>query len=102
MTYPIVATGEGVTRQVLADAPDLMVVAFRFDQAGATGALHSHHHVQATYVAAGNFRFTVGDDTFDVTTGDSFIIPSDALHGVVCLHPGALIDTFTPRRDDFL
>lgn len=102
MTYPVVSTGKGVTRQVLADAPDMMVVAFRFDQAGATGALHRHRHVQATYVASGSFRFTIEDTTFEVGAGDSFIIPSDALHGVVCLHPGALIDTFTPRRDDFL
>ena len=102
MTYPVIPTGEGVTRQVLADAPDLMVVAFRFDQAGATGALHRHRHVQATYVASGRFRFTIADNTFEVAAGDSFIIPSDALHGVVCLTPGELIDTFTPRRDDFL
>ncbi len=102
MTYPIIPTGEGVTRQVLADAPELMVVAFRFDRTGASGALHHHTHVQSTYVATGRFRFTIDDDTFEVGTGDSFIIPSGAVHGCVCLSPGQLIDTFTPRRDDFL
>ncbi|MBR2655693.1 cupin domain-containing protein [Yoonia sp.] len=102
MTYPIIPTGEGVTRQVLADAPELMVVAFRFDRTGASGALHHHLHVQSTYVATGRFRFTIDDDTFEVGAGDSFIIPSGAVHGCVCLSPGQLIDTFTPRRDDFL
>ncbi|MBQ2263655.1 MAG: cupin domain-containing protein [Loktanella sp.] len=102
MTYPVISIGDDVTRQVLADAPDLMVVSFRFDKAGAIGALHRHPHLQATYVASGSFRFTVEDNTFEVGAGDSFIIPSDALHGVVCLRPGELIDTFTPRRDDFL
>ena len=102
MPYPVITTGADVTRQVLADAPDLMVVAFRFAKAGATGALHRHPHVQATYVASGRFRFTIDDTVTEVGPGDSFIIPSDALHGVVCLAPGALIDIFTPRRDDFL
>jgi cytochrome d ubiquinol oxidase subunit I len=40
MAYPIVTTGEGVTRQVLADSPALMTVAFRFATVGAVGALH--------------------------------------------------------------
>ncbi|MEL6522840.1 MAG: cupin, partial [Pseudomonadota bacterium] len=34
--------------------------------------------------------------------GDSLIIPSNAVHGCKCLQSGKLIDSFTPRRDDFL
>ena len=102
MTYPIVETGEGVTRQVLADSPELMTVAFRFAAQGATGALHHHPHVQSTFVQSGRFRFTIADRDFEVGTGDAFVIPSNAVHGCVCLEPGVLIDGFTPRRDDFL
>ena len=43
--FPVVVTGENVTRQVLSDHPDLMVVAFRFAAEGAVGALHNHPHV---------------------------------------------------------
>ncbi|PPB80814.1 Cupin domain-containing protein [Albidovulum inexpectatum] len=100
--YPIVETGAGVTRQVLADHPELMVVAFRFDRSGAEGALHAHPHVQSTYVESGRFRFRVGEREFEVSTGDSFVIPSGVEHGCICLEPGKLIDCFTPRRDDFL
>ncbi|SPJ26149.1 cupin domain-containing protein [Palleronia abyssalis] len=100
-TYPAAHPDPGVTRQVLSDAPELMVVSFSFE-AGAEGKLHDHVHVQSTYIRAGRFRFTVGDDTFEVGPGDSFVIPSGARHGCVCLEPGELIDTFTPRRDDFL
>ncbi|KAG1649330.1 3-oxoacyl-[acyl-carrier-protein] reductase [Nymphon striatum] len=100
--YPIVETGENVTRQVLSDDPSLMTVEFAFSKAGAIGALHNHPHVQSTYVAEGQFRFTVGDDTFEVGPGDSFVIPSGATHGCTCLKPGRLVDCFTPRRDDFL
>ncbi len=100
--FPIVATADNVTRQVLSDHPDLMVVAFRFDAEGAVGALHNHPHVQSTYVESGRFRFTLGDEDREVTQGDSFVIPSDLVHGCVCLEPGTLVDCFTPRRDDFL
>jgi len=49
--FPVVATAQGVTRQVLSDHPSLMVVAFRFNELGAIGALHDRTHVQSTYEA---------------------------------------------------
>ena len=100
-SYPVVATDPGVTRHVLADSPELMVVAFTF-ALGAEGRLHEHVHVQATYVERGRFRFSVAGTEFEVAAGDSFVIPSGARHGCVCLEPGRLIDSFTPRRADFL
>lgn len=100
--FPVVKTGESVTRQVLSDHPDMMVVAFRFGEKGAVGDLHNHPHVQSTYVESGRFRFTLGDMEQEFSKGDSFVIPSDQTHGCVCLEPGTLVDCFTPRRDDFL
>ncbi|MFV0358869.1 cupin domain-containing protein [Tropicimonas sp.] len=100
-TYPIVNPDPGVTRQVLSEAPELMVVSFTFAQ-GAEGTLHNHVHVQSTYVESGRFEFTLGEKVFEVASGDSFIIPSNAIHGCRCIEAGRLIDCFTPRRDDFL
>ena len=88
-------------RTVLAHSPDLMVVRFAF-RAGDQGALHSHPHVQSTYVQSGRYRFTVDGREFQVGPGDAFVIPSNAEHGCTCLEGGELIDSFTPRRDDFL
>ncbi|TJZ91791.1 cupin domain-containing protein [Paracoccus gahaiensis] len=88
-------------RTVLAHAPELMVVRFAF-KAGDSGALHSHPHVQSTYVRSGRYRFTIDDRAFEVGPGDAFVIPSGATHGCLCLEEGELIDSFTPRRDDFL
>ena len=99
--YPEVSPDTGVVRQVLSDSPELMVVSFRFEK-GAKGALHHHPHVQSTYVESGRFRFTISGEEFEVGPGDSFVIPSLAEHGCVCLESGRLVDTFTPRRDDFL
>lgn len=94
-------SGDGVTRQVLSHNESLMVVAFDFEKGG-VGDLHSHQHVQSTFVQSGRFLFSINDENFAVGPGDSFVIPSGATHGCRCLEAGRLIDSFTPRREDFL
>ncbi|QUS37236.1 cupin domain-containing protein [Falsirhodobacter algicola] len=101
-TFPLVQTGPHMTRQVLSEHPQIMIVAFRFEAPGASGALHEHPHVQATYVESGRFLFHVGERSFEVAQGDSFVVPAGVVHGCRCIAPGCLIDSFTPRRDDFL
>jgi len=101
MPFPAVATDPGVVRQVLAEAPELMVVSFAF-QKGAEGRLHSHPNVQSTYVRSGRFAFHLDGTEHLIGPGDSLIIPGGVTHGCRCLDAGELIDTFTPRRDDFL
>jgi len=101
-TYPTVDAGNAVKRRVLAENDQLMLVEFAFGADG-VGAPHSHPHVQSTFVKSGRFAFTVAGETFEVGPGDAFVIPSNAVHGCRALgEPGVLIDSFTPRRDDFL
>jgi len=45
---------------------------------------------------------TIDGRTRTLGTGGSFIVPPNAVHGVKALEAGRLIDSFTPRRDDFL
>ncbi len=99
--FPVVSPDNGVLRQVLSEAPELMVVSFRFET-GAEGKRHSHPHVQSTYVSRGKFRFFRGKETYELSVGDSLVIPGNVMHGCECLEEGELIDCFTPRRDDFL
>ena len=91
----------GNRRAVLSHRPEMMLVAFRFDE-GAVGAPHSHPHTQVSYVAEGAFDVTIDGVTTRLSAGSSFIVAPNLVHGVVALAPGLLIDTFTPRRDDFL
>jgi len=98
---PWVTVAPGNRRRVLVSQPQLMQVEFAFDQ-GAVGVLHSHPHVQASYVAEGTFEVTIGDTMTVLSTGGSFIVPSNVVHGVKALTAGRLVDCFTPRRDDFL
>ena len=96
-----VTVAPGNRRRVLVSQPQLMQVEFAFD-AGAVGALHSHPHVQASYVAEGTFEVTIGDVATVLGQGGSFIVPPNVVHGVKALTAGRLVDCFTPRRDDFL
>lgn len=99
--FPTVSPDEGVQRTVLSEAPELMVVSFRFET-NAQGKLHRHPHVQSTYVASGRFRFFRDGVAHELGKGDSLVIAGNIEHGCLCLEAGELIDCFTPRRDDFL
>ena len=92
---------DGSTRRVVLDLPELMLVEFTFVKGG-IGALHSHPHVQSSYIAEGVFDVTIDGITQRIAAGGADIVPSGLVHGVVALEAGKLIDSFTPRREDFL
>lgn len=98
---PVEQLGGGVTRQVLAHDAHLMTVRVDFE-AGAIGKLHSHPHRQSSYIAAGRFEVEIGGEKRVLGPGDCYFPAPDVPHGVLALTAGTLIDTFTPRRDDFL
>lgn len=91
----------GVRRQILAYGPDLMLVRVAFE-AGGVGAIHQHPHAQISYVESGEFIYTIGDEVQTLSAGASCYVPGNTSHGVVCQAAGVLLDSFTPRRDDFL
>ncbi|MBL0966381.1 MAG: cupin domain-containing protein [Blastomonas sp.] len=92
---------DGSTRRVILDLPELMLVEFTFVEGG-VGALHSHPHLQTSYVAEGTFEVTIDGVTETIGAGGAYIVPSGLVHGVKALTAGKLIDSFTPRRDDFM
>ena len=92
---------DGSTRRVVLDLPELMLVEFTFVKGG-VGALHSHLHVQSSYVAEGVFDVTIDGVTRRIAAGGAYIVPSGLVHGVVAVEAGRLIDSFTPRREDFV
>ena len=96
-----VDTPEGNRRRVIAYTEQLMVVEFAFE-AGGEGWLHSHPHVQSSYVAEGRFEVTIDGHTASLGEGDVYIVPSGLTHGVKALAKGRLIDSFTPYRADFV
>lgn len=95
------ATADGNRRRVLVHTDELMMVEFGFEKGG-IGALHSHPHVQASYIAEGRFEVTIDGRMQTLGVGDSFIVPSNLVHGVKALEVGRLVDSFTPHRADFI
>ncbi|MCF3111153.1 cupin domain-containing protein [Niabella sp. CC-SYL272] len=93
--------GPGAQRQVYGFDDNLMLVKVQFEK-GAVGAMHTHPHSQASYVASGAFELIIGDQKKVVGAGDGFYVPPHVLHGCTCLEAGMLIDAFSPRREDFL
>lgn len=79
----------------------VMLVRVEFEKGG-IGTLHQHLQVQITNVESGVFEIEIGGEKKILKAGDAFYVPSNSIHGAVCLEAGVLIDIFSPMRDDFL
>ena len=67
--------------------------------------LHSHEHEQVTQVISGVLRFWLGanrEKTLDLGPGDVIVIPSNVPHEALCIGDVEEMDTWSPRRDDWL
>ena len=93
--------GGGVVRRILSHTPGMMVVEITFAEGG-VGAVHTHPHLQSSYVKSGEFEYTVGEEKVNGHEGDSLTFLPDEPHGCVCLKAGVLVDVFSPEREDFL
>lgn len=91
----------GVRTKLLAHCDQLMMVKVEFES-NAVGSPHSHPHVQISFVESGRFEVQIKEVKKILTAGDVFRVPSNEMHGVVCLEKGVLIDVFNPAREDFL
>ncbi len=93
--------GAGIGRKVLCYDDGVMMVRVAFE-AGAVGAAHAHPHVQCSVVESGVFDITIAGETRRLRAGDSFLVPSNAVHGAIAIEEAVLVDVFTPMRDDFV
>jgi quercetin dioxygenase-like cupin family protein len=90
----------GLRRQVMAASDPMMLVRHRME-AGWVGAKHSHPHEQLIYIVSGQIALTVGDDRYDLRTGDSIIMPGGAEHQATAPIESEVLDVFTPAREDY-
>jgi enamine deaminase RidA (YjgF/YER057c/UK114 family)/quercetin dioxygenase-like cupin family protein len=91
----------GLKRHILANNPELMLVEHHMEQ-GWEGTRHSHPHHQLVYVISGHLRVDCGKNTFEVRSGDSFIVDGGVEHQAWALAPSVVLDVFTPTRKDYL
>ena len=64
--------GGGVSRKILSYNDQLMSVEVHFEK-GAIGSMHTHPHVQISYVLEGSFEATIGDEKKIINKGDTYI-----------------------------
>lgn len=92
---------KGVRRKIMAYDERLMLVKVDFET-GAIGTLHNHFHTQITHIHSGVFEVEIDGNKQVLKANDVFFVPTDLVHGVVCLEAGVLIDVFSPVREDFI
>jgi quercetin dioxygenase-like cupin family protein len=93
--------GQGVQRKILGYDQNLMMVSVDFKK-DSIGPLHAHPHTQVTYIISGSFDVQIGAEKKTLRGGDCYFIPPNIEHGVVALEDSALVDVFTPVREDFI
>ena len=91
----------GLQRQLFGYDDKVMMLKIKFEK-GAIGTMHEHPHSQVTYIESGVFDMTIDNVTKRIKTGDGYYVPPHALHGIVCIEAGMLVDVFSPHREDFL
>lgn len=98
---PWEVVGDKIKRKIMSYSKDLMLVKVAFKKGG-IGAVHKHPHLQISYIASGAFEITINGETKLLKEGDVYFVPSDILHGAVCVEDGVLVDVFNPMREDFI
>jgi len=89
-------------RKVLAYSDNIMNVELLFEK-GAIGAMHSHPHEQIGYVISGTLIYhEEGCEDVELSTGDSYYVSPNKMHGIECVTDVKLLDIFTPMREDFI
>lgn len=91
----------GLTRKVLAFNDKLFLAEHQMVK-GWVGGVHSHPHDQVVYVVRGHLKVTCQEKTFEIRSGDSFVVRGDVEHGASALEDSLVIDVFTPCREDYI
>ncbi|MGE3274055.1 MAG: cupin domain-containing protein [Vicinamibacterales bacterium] len=69
--------------------------------AGAAFPAHAHPHEQLVNVLEGELELVVGDETYRLTPGTVFVIPSNVPHAGRAVTACRVLDVFSPARDEY-
>lgn len=91
----------GVDLEVLSHGPLTMVTRMLY-KSGDRVPTHSHPNEQSGYVLSGRYIVTIGGDTHELKSGDSYTVPAGVEHELVIAEEGLVLDVFSPPRVDYL
>jgi len=92
---------EGVELKTLVYGDKTLCTEFRLE-AGSKLPRHRHPHEQTGYLVSGRIRLSIGEDMFEVASGDSWCIPSNVEHGAEILMDSVAVEVFSPVREEYL
>jgi Uncharacterized conserved protein, contains double-stranded beta-helix domain len=90
--------------RIIAYTPEVMMMEWKFPNAGHVIPLHDHYHVQMSYILKGSAKITLADGTEKLCkAGDAVAFAPNEAHSVITAEPDTVImDVFTPIRLDHL
>ncbi|MCK5197341.1 MAG: cupin domain-containing protein [Spirochaetales bacterium] len=91
----------GVKLKTLSYGDKTLLSEFLIEQGN---SLPKHHHPceQTGYLISGSMLLTIGNETFEVTPGDSWAIKSNVLHSTAAVKDSVVIEVFSPVREEYL
>jgi len=90
----------GVVRRTLVSGDNVTLVQITLSP-GAEVPQHTHPHEQAGTVADGEIELEIGDASWKLGPGASYLIPGDAPHFVRAIDAATLVEVFSPVREEF-
>lgn len=91
----------GLTRRVLAYNDKLFLAEHEMVK-GWAGTMHSHPHDQVVYIVRGHLKVSCMEKSFELHTGDTFVVRGGVQHGASAIEDSLVIDVFTPCREDYI
>ena len=91
----------GIKLKTLVYGDKSLLTEFHLEQ-GSQLPVHAHPQEQTGYLISGRIRLSVGEETFEVTPGDSWCVPGNVPHRAEILADSVAIEVFSPVREDYL
>jgi len=91
----------GIKQKTLVYGEKMLLTEFIMDQ-GSQLPPHAHPHEQTGYLISGLIRLTIGNDSKEVSPGESWSVPSNEVHQAEILADSVAIEVFSPVREDYL
>ena len=92
---------EGIQLKTLTHGEKTLLAEFKLEK-GSRLPRHAHPQEQTGYLVSGRIRLTIGGETMEMESGDSWCVPSNVEHGAEILADSVALEVFSPVREDYL
>jgi quercetin dioxygenase-like cupin family protein len=93
-------TLEGIAMKTLVYGEATLMTEFRLSK-GASLPEHTHPHEQIGYLVQGRIKLFIDAKSKVLTAGDSWCVPSNAVHRAEILEDSVAIEVFSPARAEY-